>query len=128
MIGVALLLGACGQEQGRTPTDQLDVETLEVKLHALMADSCHSDPESQPPHACEKYVTQLGNTANTVAAAARTGYPRLAEPARVMTEQISEYRKSGCPSSNPTSQQVCWDALTKLADALDDVEAELGEG
>lgn len=104
------------------------MRTLDLKLNALMSDTCHSDPESQPPHACEKYVTQLANTANTVAAAARTGFPRLAAPAREMTEQIDQYRNGGCRSSSPASEQACWDSLTKLADALGDVEAELGEG
>lgn len=124
--GIGLLLTACGVGTDRDldPSDSIDVRTLQLKLRALMTDPCHLEPAEQTPRHCEKFVTQLANTANTVAAAARTGYPELAGPADRMTEGIDAYRKGNCHTTRPDDEDECGEALSALADALGEVEAQ----
>lgn len=125
--GIGLLLAACGvgTDRDMDPSERIDVRTLQLKLRALMTDPCHREPAEQLPRHCEKFVTQLANTANTVAAAGRAGYPELAGPARRMTEQIDGYRKGDCHTARPDDAQACVAALSALADALGEVEAQL---
>lgn len=130
MIALALLLSACGE--GTTPTrlpgDDADLQGLRTKVHALQTDPCHSQPRSQRPDGCEKYLTQLRNTANTVTSAAAAGRPELAAPAHRMSVQIKAYRSGDCHTPRPKSEPDCHTALVELARALDEVEAQLTTG
>lgn len=129
-IGIVLsavtiaLLAACGigDDGGRDVRDTIHVETLRVKLRALMSDACHSAPESREPWQCEKYVTQLANAATTIEAAAETGYPRLAEPGRRMTAAVATYRDAGCARQDAADKGQCVTALNDLAEAVTSAE------
>lgn len=127
---LVLLLAACGQgaPPNRLPGDDVDLDGLRTKLHALKADPCYSEPRTQRPAGCAKYLTQLRNTANTVAAAADAGRPELTGPAQRMSAQIKAYRSGACHTPQPSSHENCVNALVGLARALDDVEAQLTTG
>ncbi len=98
---------------------------LRTKLRALMSDPCHRQPTQQQPQSCEKFITQLGNTASTVAATARAGQPDLAEPAGRMQDGITAYRDARCHTDSSASDQVCGTALSDLAAAVEDAHAVL---
>lgn len=121
---VALLLVVTGCTD--RAQDEVDLPSLRTKLHALTVDPCHSDPRAQPPFGCEKYVTQLGNTARTVTLAAQ-GNPALKDAAARMTRGVNAYRKGGCKTKQPRSERDCYAALTAIAEAVEDVENELEE-
>lgn len=123
----AAALAACDAgDVGREVRDTVDVRTIEIKLRALTSDACHSDPASRQPWQCEKYVTQLANAANTVEAAADTGFPRLEGPGRRMTSAVAAYRDAGCMRQNTADKGECVAALEKLADAVTDARQALG--
>lgn len=121
-VALTLVVAGCTDRA----QDEVDLPSLRTKLHALTADPCHSDPRAQPPSGCEKYVTQLGNTARTVTLAAQ-GNPALKDPGVRMTRGVNAYRKGGCKSKQPRSERDCYAALNAIAEAVEDVENELEE-
>lgn len=127
-VGIALLLAACGAgETARDTTGAVHLESLRIKLDALMADSCNSEPESMEPWQCEKYVTQLANMATTLTDAAESGIERLAGPGQRMTAGVSEYRAGRCAGPSPVSEEKCVTALTQIADAVSAAERAIGD-
>lgn len=123
---VAILAG-CGLGDGLSPDEPVPVDNLRIKLRVLSTDPCNSDPRSQPPHGCTKFVTQLGNTANAVTEAGEKGYPRLADPARRMKQSTKKFRTGGCATKQPASEADCYDALDELAAAVTDAAAVLAQ-
>lgn len=122
----AVLVLATGTACDRDDRPTVDLDALRIKLGALVTDSCHSEPRAQRPKGCQKYVTQLGNTARTVAAAARAGASELEAPAKAMTAGIEAYRAGKCETANPRSDQACYEALDAIAVAVEDVREKLG--
>ncbi|MGH3431989.1 MAG: hypothetical protein ACRDQB_04045 [Thermocrispum sp.] len=120
----ALVLAGCGQAAEVEP---VDLPSLRTKLHALTSDPCHSEPRERPPYACEKYVTQLANTARTVSAAGRVNQTALRDPGRRMTSAVRAFNRGGCDNERPKSDAACYTALETIAQAVADVEAELEE-
>ncbi|MGH3450049.1 MAG: hypothetical protein ACRDQW_04845 [Haloechinothrix sp.] len=133
-VGVLLVLalGACGQgyipPSERPPADPVELEVLRTKVTALMTDPCHTAPTQQQPQSCEKFITQLGNTASTLTEVARAGEPDLLEPANRMERSISAYRRGGCNQDAPKSVDACVAALVHLSSAVEDGYATLGAG
>lgn len=123
---LALSAGCDAGDAGRDVRDTIDVRTIEIKLKALTSDACHSDPASREPWQCEKYVTQLANAANTIEAAADTGFPQLEEPGRRMTAAIADYRDAGCVQQSTAEKGECVAALEELADAVTAAKEALG--
>ncbi|GAA5128252.1 hypothetical protein [Haloechinothrix salitolerans] len=123
---IAMLAACDAGEFERDVRDSIDVETIETKLRALTSDPCHSDPASRAPSQCEKYVTQLANAANTIEAAANTGFPRLAEPGQRMTAAIADYRDANCMRQDTAGKGECVTALEDLADAVTAAKQALG--
>lgn len=103
----------------------MPAETLAVKLRALSSDSCAREPSAQKPAGCEKFVTQLGNTAATAAETARSGHPDLAGPAGRMARGVEGYRTQDCASEEPRDEPACVRIMVELAAALTDAETAL---
>ncbi|SNR38907.1 hypothetical protein SAMN06265360_104181 [Haloechinothrix alba] len=133
-IGVALAvlaLPACGQAS-QVP-DEIDdhvpgrIDVLDTKIDALRDDPCHTEPAQREPRDCEKFVTQLGNTAGTMREIARDEHERLAGHAERLAARVADYRDHRCGTAQPAEEDVCVDALVDLADTLDEVRSELDE-
>lgn len=131
-VVVLISLAACGQGEERSPVrppaDPVPLETLRVKLRALMSDPCYREPSAQRPEGCEKFVTQLDNTASSARQTARAGYPRLAAPVHRMDKSITAYRAGRCGDPEPRSEESCVRALTELAAAMDDFRDAVATG
>ncbi|MBA0128007.1 hypothetical protein H0B56_20880 [Haloechinothrix sp. YIM 98757] len=133
-IGVALAvlaLPACGQAS-QVPNEIDDdvpgqIDVLDTKISALRDDPCHTEPAQREPRACEKFVTQLGNTAGTMREIARGDHERLAGHAERLESRVTDYRDGRCGTAQPVEEDVCVDALVDLADTLDEVRSELDE-
>lgn len=124
----ALLAGCGGPPQSpSTGEDTFDAKSTTIKINALQADPCYTDPAREGAPACEKYVTQVRNLANTVASGAKTKYPQLGGPSRTLLENVTTYRKNGCNEQKSATNQVCINALTDIADALDKTVETLGK-
>ena len=122
-MALSLLTAGCGDRE----QEPVDLPSLRTKLQALTADPCHSDPPSQPPYGCEKYVTQLANAARTVTAAGRDTDTDLRKPGTRMAEGVRDFNKRGCDNKRPPSEEACYTALATIADAVTDALAELEE-
>lgn len=123
----AVLLAGCGSGGSNTEDEPVDLPSLRVKLHALSTDRCHAQPREVPPHACEKYVTQLANAARTVVVAGRVNQRALRDPGRRMTRAVRDFNSGDCDNRQPKSDAACYTALEAIAQAVRDVEAELEE-
>lgn len=125
LAALAVLLPAgCGSGAEDEP---VDLPSLRVKVHALTADPCHAQPREQLPYACEKYVTQMANTARTVVAAGRVNQVALRDPGRRMTRAVKDFNAGDCDNEKPKSDAACYTALEAIAAAVQDVEADLEE-
>lgn len=125
-LAAAALVLVAGTACDRDQTPTVDLPALRIKLQALTTDACHSDPRSLPPKGCQKYVTQLGNTARTVAAAAQAGNEGLAGPAEAMSRGVKAYRAGKCELVRPVSDHVCYEALDAIAAAVEQTQRQLG--
>lgn len=133
-IGVALavlVLPACGQAS-QVPNEIDDdvpgqVDVLDTKIDALRNDPCHTEPAQREPRHCEKFVTQLGNTAATMRELARDDLERLAGHAERLESRIADYRDNRCGTAQPAEEDICVDTLVDLAGTLDEVRGELDE-
>jgi outer membrane murein-binding lipoprotein Lpp len=129
VVGALLLVSACSSEAGPTPkrgAQDPGPEALRVKLEALTADACYTDPEKQNPPGCEKYVTQLGSVPATARGFAGTDGPELAAQADELATAITAYRSDSCYTPEGTGADACSAALMDIADALTGVKSELG--
>lgn len=120
---VLLLLSGCSGGED----EPVHLPSLHTKLLALTADPCHTKPREQPPYGCEKYVTQLANAARTVSAAGRAAKSELSDPGRRMLRGVNAFNKGGCDNRRPKSDASCYQALEAIAEAVEDVQAELEE-
>lgn len=131
-VVVLITLASCGQAEepspGKPPADPVPLESLRIKLRALMSDPCYREPSAQRPHGCEKFVTQLANTASSARQTARAGHPDLTAPVERMDRSVTAYRSGGCGDPEPRNEAACVGALTELASAMDDFEEAVGRG
>lgn len=124
-----VLLAGCGgpSQSPSTGEDTFDARSTTIKINALQSDPCYTDPAREGAPACEKYVTQVRNVANTVATGAKTKYPQLGGPSRTLLANVTTYRKNGCNEPRSAVNQVCISALTDIAGALDKAVEALGK-
>lgn len=124
-----VLLAGCGgpSQAPSTGEDTFNPKSTSIKINALQADPCYTDPAREGAPACEKYVTQVRNLANTVAVGADGKYPQLGGPSRALLTNVTTYRKNGCNEPGSAANQVCVGALTDIAGALDKVVEVLGK-
>jgi hypothetical protein len=129
VVGALLLFSACSSEAGPAPkraAQDPGPGALRVKLEALTADSCYTEPEKQDPPGCEKYVTQLGSVPATARGFAGIDSPELTEHADALATAITAYRSDSCYTPAGTGVDACSAALVDIADALKGVQSELG--
>ncbi|MDV6013906.1 hypothetical protein [Haloechinothrix sp. LS1_15] len=126
---VALVLTACGPDvpdEGEID-DHVpgELDLLRTKFGALTADPCHTRPTEQEPHTCERFVTQVGNTAGTMTESAQQGHPQLSESAERMASRVAVYRDNRCGSADAGAEQLCEDTLVELAEAVEQAQQQM---
>ncbi|WP_246257278.1 hypothetical protein [Amycolatopsis anabasis] len=125
---LVLMLAGCSNEAGPKPgrpAPDPGPEALQVKLDALAVDPCFVAPEKQKPKGCEKYVTQLANTALTARKLAGTRNPGLAAQADQLDKAVATYRDKGCNAAEDPGTAPCGPALTDMSAALRAIKASL---
>ncbi|SFB51790.1 hypothetical protein SAMN05216266_115151 [Amycolatopsis marina] len=123
-----LLLTACSGEAGPTPKrapQDPGPGALQVKLEALTADACFTEPAEQNPPGCEKYVTQLGSVPGKARQFAGTAHPELKGHGDELEAAITAYRADSCNTEAGTGAVTCSDALVDIAEALSGIETAL---
>ncbi|MEC3979742.1 hypothetical protein [Amycolatopsis sp. H20-H5] len=121
-LGGALILvlsGCGGNEAGPKPKQggEPGPDALPIKLTALTADECYLSPAQQLPKGCEKYVTELSNTAGQVRKRAGDTDPRLSAQADALTRGVSAFRSASC-TTQAAPGGACTQALTDLSSTL----------
>jgi hypothetical protein len=115
-----LVLSGCnGQEAGPKPKQggAPGPDALPIKLSALTADECYLNPATQLPKGCEKYVTELSNTAGQARKRAGDTDPQLSAQSDALTKAVSAFRSSSCTTEAKTGGP-CTQALTDIASSL----------
>jgi hypothetical protein len=98
-------------------------DALPIKLEALTADQCFRSPDRQIPKGCEKYVTELGNTAASVRKRAGDQDPQLVALADRLDRFVGAYRTTGCGTIGTPGSGPCTQALADMAATLGDIRA-----
>jgi hypothetical protein len=123
---LVLVLSACGGNGASSaPTPQAPApgpDALPIKLRALTVDECFLSPDRQVPKGCEKYVTQLGNTAGSVRRRAGGNDPRLTALADEIDKAVSAYRSHSCNTVSAPGNGPCTQALSDLARILGEIQ------
>lgn len=124
-----LVLSGCDSEAGPKTAPQAQdpgPDALPVKLIALTADDCFRSPGSQPPKGCEKFVTELGNTAGSVRERGLADKnQQLGVQADRLDKAVAAYRSNSCNTVTTTGNGPCGDALTEIAGALNLIKNEI---
>jgi hypothetical protein len=132
-VGGALVLalsGCGGAATGPTPASQAPdqgPDTLPIKLNALSADECFLSPDMQAPKGCEKYVTELGNTARSVRQRAGSQDQRLASLADEVDKAVGAYRSHACNTVSSPGNGPCTQALTDIASTLSSIRTAVAQ-
>lgn len=125
---LVLLLSACGgQEAGPTPKQggEPGPDALPLKLNALTADQCFLAPDQQQPKECEKYVTELGNTAAQVRARAGVKDVPLSKLADQLDKGVKAYRDNTCNTVDKPGNGPCTQAVADIAAALNAIKTSV---
>lgn len=126
---LVLVLSGCGSnEAGPTPsgaTRDEGPDALPLKLKALTADQCFLAPAAQPPKTCEKYVTELGNTAAQVRKRAGAKDQPLATLADQLDVGVNAFRSNNCITVPTPGNGPCTQAITDIATALQAVKTRV---
>lgn len=132
-LGVlALVLTGCSNEAGpkaRPGAGDPGPDALPTKLDALSADACFTAPQSQLPKGCEKYVTEVGNTAGSVhrlAKAGKTVNQPLDADATAIDQAVGAFRQAGC-TTVPAPGGACTQALVSISGALTEVKQKVDQ-
>jgi hypothetical protein len=130
IVGVlVLVLSACGgNETGPAPTNPTQEpgpDPLVLKVDALSVDQCFLVPEQQQPKGCEKYVTQLGNTAAMVRDRAGSTDVRLATLADQLDKAVSAYRGNACDTVVTAGPGPCTQALSDISSSLQAIKTRV---
>lgn len=125
-----LLLSGCGDNEAGPKTAQPagdpGPDALPIKLNALTVDDCYLSPDIQIPQGCEKYVTELGNTVNTLRDRATTSKdPQLTVQADRLDKAVSTYRSNSCNTVTSSGNGPCKDALVDIAGTLNLIKANV---
>jgi hypothetical protein len=132
VLGVlVLVLSGCDSEAGPKTVQQvqnLGPDALPIKLDALTADDCFLSPSAQPPKGCEKFVTELGNTAGSVRERGLADKDlQLGVQADRLDKAVASYRSNACNTVTTTGNGPCGDALTEIAGALTLIKTDVGK-
>jgi hypothetical protein len=126
---LVLVLSACGgNETGPAPTNPTQEpgpDPLLLKVDALSTDQCFLVPEQQRPKGCEKYVTQLGNTAAMVRSRAGSKDTRLAMLGDQLDKAVSDYRGNACNTVETAGKGPCTQALSDISTSLDAIKTRV---
>jgi hypothetical protein len=125
---LVLLLSACGgNEAGPTPKQggTPGPDALPLKLTALTADQCFLKPDQQQPKGCEKYVTELGNTAAQVRQRAGVKDVQLAKLADQLDKAVGAYRGNTCNTVDKPGNGPCTQAVSDIAAALNAIKTSV---
>ncbi|WP_116204253.1 hypothetical protein [Amycolatopsis circi] len=132
-LGVlALVLTGCSTEAGpkaRPGAGDPGPDALPTKLDALSADACFTGPQTQLPKGCEKYVTEVGNTAGSVhklAKAGKTVNQPLDRDATALDQAVGAFRQAGC-TTVPTPGGACTQALVSISAALTEAKQKVNQ-
>ena len=123
------MLSGCGSNQaGPTPTGQTrdaGPDTLPLKLNALTADQCFLAPAQQGPKTCEKYVTELGNTAAQVRNRAGATDQPLTKLADQLDAAVGAFRSHTCTTVETPGNGPCTQAISDIATALQAIKTKV---
>jgi len=125
---LVLLLSACGgHEAGPTPKQggSAGPDALPVKLNALTADQCFLSPDQQSPKGCEKYVTEIGNTAAQVRARAGVKNVPLGQLADQLDKGVKAYRDNTCNTVGTPGNGPCTRAVSDIAATLTAIKSSV---
>lgn len=141
-LASAALLSGCSTEAGPAVKPQAGdpgPQALQVKLDALSVDQCFTSPADQIPSGCEKYITQLANTSNTLRARIATSAgaeaggtvskeglnkDALTTQANNLDKGISAFRAQNCTTIS-SANEPCAQALIDVSNAVKTIKAEL---
>jgi hypothetical protein len=126
---LVLVLSGCGSNEAgpapTNPTQEPGPDPLLLKVEALSADQCFLIPEQQRPKGCEKYVTELGNTAAMVRKRAGSKDTHLATLANQLDKAINAYRGSACNTVETSGKGPCTQALSDISTTLDAIKTRV---
>jgi hypothetical protein len=126
---LVLVLSGCGSNGTVTaPTGQTQSEgpdTLPLKLKALTADQCFLAPSQQRPKSCEKYVTELGNTAAQVRKRAGAKDKPLSNLADQLDTAVNAFRSNNCLTVDTPGNGPCTQAISDIATALQAIKTRV---
>jgi hypothetical protein len=126
---VLLLSGCGGNEAGpkvARPAGDPGPDALPIKLNALTVDDCFLSPSLQIPKGCEKYVTELGGTVNTLRDRATTSKdPKLNDEADGLSKAVAAYRSNSCDTVTASGNGPCKNALVDIAGTLAVIKANV---
>lgn len=130
VLGVLVLgLSGCDSEAGPKTAPvagNAGPDALPIKLDALTADDCFLSPAVQPPKGCEKFVTELGNTAGSVRERGLADKDQqLGVQADRLDRAVAAYRSNACNTVTTTGNGPCGDALSDIAGALNLIKTDI---
>jgi hypothetical protein len=126
---LVLVLSGCGSNgAGPTPTGPTRDEgpdALPLKLKALTADQCFLAPAQQRPKTCEKYVTELGNTAAQVRQRAGAKDQPLSNLADQLDTAVNAFRSNNCITVDTPGNGPCTQSISDIATALQAIKTRV---